>query len=130
MALDIWAQSSGYRFESIEERSVVQQQLPVTYSTGFEDSTDINFKVISGKLPVGLRLENDMILGTPFEVPRTTDFEFVIRASYNNQIADRTFFWTVEGSDEPRWETPAGSLPIGANDLYFVLGVTHIGALT
>ena len=126
MALDIWAQSSGYRFESIEERSVVQQQLPVTYSTGFEDSTDINFKVISGKLPVGLRLENDMILGTPFEVPRTTDFEFVIRASYNNQIADRTFFWTVEGSDEPRWETPAGSLPIGANDLYFVLDSSYI----
>lgn len=126
MELNIWTQSSGYRFNTIQERSIVNQQLPVTYSPGFDDSTDIKFEVISGQLPIGLRIENDTIVGTPFEVPRTTDFRFVIRAKYNTEIADRTFFWTIEGSDEPRWETAPGSLPIGPNDQYFVLDSSYI----
>ncbi len=126
MALSIWAQPSGYRFGTIQERSIVNQQLPVTYSTGFDDSTNLDFRIIAGKLPPGLRLENDTIIGTPFEVPRTTDFEFVVRARYDDQIADRTFYWTIEGSDEPRWETAAGSLPVGPNDQYFILDSSYI----
>jgi hypothetical protein len=126
MALTIWSQPSGYRFTTIQERTIVNQQLPVSYSNGFDDSTNLDFKVISGKLPEGLRLENDMIIGTPFEVPRTTDFKFVIRATYDNQIADRTFYWTIEGADEPRWDTQSGSLPIGPNDRYFVLDSSYI----
>lgn len=126
MALTIWSQPSGYRFTAIQERTIVNQQLPVSYSNGFDDSTNLDFKVISGKLPEGLRLENDMIVGTPFEVPRTTDFKFVIRATYDNQIADRTFYWTIEGPDEPRWDTQSGSLPIGPNDRYFVLDSSYI----
>ena len=126
MALTIWSQPSGYRFGTIQERTIVNQQLPVSYSSGFDDSTNLDFKVISGKLPEGLRLENDMIVGTPFEVPRTTDFKFVIRATYDSQIADRTFYWTIEGSDEPRWDTQAGSLPVGPNDRYFVLDSSYI----
>ena len=59
-------------------------------------------------------------------MPRPTEFEFVIRASYNNQIADRTFFWTVEGQDEPTWETAAGALPLGANDQYYILDSSYI----
>ena len=126
MELSIWTQPSGYRFNTIQERAIVNQQLPVTYSSGFDDSTNLDFKVIAGKLPEGLRLENDMILGTPFEVPRTTDFRFVIRATYDNVISDRTFFWTVEGADEPRWDTQAGSLPVGPNDQYYVLDSSYI----
>lgn len=126
MALSIWTQPSGYRFNTIQERSIVNQQLPVTYSTGFDDSTNLDFKVIAGKLPDGLRLENDTIVGTPFEVPRTTDFRFVIRAEYDNQLADRTFYWTIQGPDEPRWDTQAGSLPVGPNDQYFILDSSYI----
>ena len=126
MALSIWTQQSGYKFNAVQERTIVNQQLPVSYGSGFDDSTSLNFKVISGKLPTGLRLENDVIVGTPYEVPRPTEFEFVIRASYNNQIADRTFFWTVEGQDEPTWETAAGALPLGANDQYYILDSSYI----
>lgn len=126
MALTIWTQPSGYRFNTIQERTIVNQQLPVTYSTGFDDSTNLDFKVIAGKLPDGLRLENDTIVGTPFEVPRTTDFKFVIRAKYDNQLADRTFYWTIQGPDEPRWDTQAGSLPVGPNNRYFILDSSYI----
>jgi hypothetical protein len=125
MALSVWTERSGYRFDTIQERSIVNLQLPVNY--GLEDvPADFNFKVISGKLPIGLRIDGDNIIGTPFEVPRSTDFEFVIRASYNNQIADRTFFWTIEGSDEPTWETAAGDLPLGGNGQYFILDSSYI----
>ena len=120
MALNVWSERSGYRFATIQERSIVNTLLPVSTSTG------ISFSIISGKLPPGLRIVNNTIQGTPFEVPRTTDFEFVIRASNGTQIADRTFFWTIEGADTPTWETAAGSLPIGANDQYYILDSSYV----
>jgi hypothetical protein len=125
MALNIWTQRSGYKFNTLQERTIVDQQLPISYEPGVDESA-FTFKVISGKMPIGLRIEGDKILGTPFEVPRSTDFEFVVRASYNNQIADRTFFWTVEGRDEPNWETPAGSLAVGPNDQYYILDSSYV----
>jgi hypothetical protein len=103
MALTVWTQRSGYRFSTIQERSIVNLLLPSN------NSVEIDYSVISGRLPPGLRIVNNTIQGSPFEVPRTTDFEFVIRASNGTQIADRTFFWTVEGADEPTWSTPEGS---------------------
>lgn len=120
MALSIWTERSGYRFATIQERSIVDIPLPVSSSSG------ITFSVISGKLPIGLRIVNDNIQGTPFEVPRTTDFEFVIRATDGTQISDRTFFWTIEGSDEPEWQTAAGTLPIGPNDQYYILDSSYV----
>lgn len=126
MALNIWTQRSGYEFSSTAEGSDIVQQLPVSYTALGVTASQVTFTVISGKLPVGLRLSSDYIVGTPFEVPRTTVFEFVIRASYNGQIADRTFFWTIEGADEPTWITPAGSLPVGANDQYYILDSSYI----
>ena len=120
MALSVWTQPSGYRFSTIEERSVVNTPLPVSTSTG------ITFSVISGKLPIGLRIEGANIVGTPFEVPRSTDFEFVIRASNGTAIADRTFFWAINGADEPTWETAAGTLPIGANNQYYILDSSYV----
>lgn len=126
MALNIWTQRSGYEFSSTSEGSDLVQQLPVSYTALGVTANDVTFAVISGRVPPGLRLSGDYLIGTPFEVPRTTVFEFVIRASYNGQIADRTFFWTVEGADEPIWVTPAGSLAIGANDQYYVLDSSYI----
>lgn len=124
--LQIWTQKSGYSFGTIQERSVVNQQLPVSYSNLFNDSTNVSFTVISGRLPSGLRLENDMLVGTPFEVPRITEFQFVIRAQYGTEFADRTFFITIEGSDEPVWQTPAGPLPVGTNNAYYILDSSYI----
>ena len=126
MALNIWTQRSGYEFSSVAEGSEIVQQLPVSYTALGITANDVTFTVISGRVPHGLRLSSDYIIGTPFEVPRTTVFEFVIRASYNGQIADRTFFWTIEGADEPTWVTPVGSLPVGANDQYYILDSSYI----
>ena len=124
MTLSIWTERSGFKFAAIEERSIVNTPLPVSYN-GIV-SENVTFSIISGKLPLGLRLEDDAIKGTPFEVPRSTEFEFVIRASYNNQISDRTFYWTINGADEPTWETVEGTLPVGANDQFYILDSSYI----
>lgn len=124
--LNIWSVPSGYSYGVIQERSIVNLGLPVTYVNNFNDSTNTSFVVISGSLPPGLRIEEDRIVGTPFEVPRTTDFKFVVRANYNSEIADRTLNITVAGSDDPVWLTAAGRLPIGTNDAYFILDNSYI----
>lgn len=82
-----------------------------------------NYKVVSGQLPPGLFISGTDIIGAAFQVPRSRDFKFVIRASRSsdNTISDRTFVMPVDGADEPSWITPAGLLPIGANDLTFIL---------
>jgi hypothetical protein len=120
MALSVWTERSGYRFDTIQERNIVNISLPAV------NNNEISYSVISGKLPPGLRIVNNTIQGTPFEVPRSTDFEFVIRASNGTQIADRTFFLTVEGADQPVWQTAAGSLPIGPNNVYYILDSSYI----
>jgi hypothetical protein len=120
MALTVWTEKSGYRFGTIQERTMINLTLPA------DDSVEITYSVISGKLPPGLRIVNNTIQGTAFEVPRSTDFEFVIRANNGIQIADRTFFWTVEGADQPVWQTAAGSLPIGPNNVYYILDNSYI----
>lgn len=126
MALSIWTEKSGYSFGSVSERTRVNQSLPVAYDNLFDDSTNVDFSVIAGQLPPGLRIQEDRIVGTPFEVVRTTEFKFVIRANYDGQLADRTFKMTVVGEDEPTWVTNAGSLPIGSNDAYYILDSSYI----
>lgn len=126
MALSIWTEKSGYSFGSVSERTRVDQSLPVSYSDLFDDSTNVDFTVIAGQLPPGLRIQDDRILGTPFEVVRTTEFKFVIRASYDGELADRTFTMTVVGADEPTWITNEGSLAIGTNDAYYILDTSYI----
>lgn len=118
MPLNVWTERSGYSFNTIQERTLINQPLPVVGTA--------TYSLISGKLPPGLRIVDDAIIGSAFEVPRSTEFKFVIRASYNNEIADRTFFWTVEGADQPVWQTAAGSLPIGPNNVYYILDSSYI----
>lgn len=77
--------------------------------------------VISGKLPPGLRVEGTEILGTPFEVPARTEYKVVLRASYFNDIQDRTFKFYVSGADDPRWITNEDLLPVGTGESYFIL---------
>jgi hypothetical protein len=105
--LTVWTQKSGYQLASIDERRTVEIVLPTT-----GDLTGITFSVIAGSLPEGLRLENNIIRGTPFEVRRVTESTFVIRAASATEISDRTFKITVSGSDAPVWLTPEGPLTL------------------
>jgi hypothetical protein len=83
---------------------------------------DTSFTEISGELPPGLRIEKFSIVGTPYEVARTVEFTFVIRAQdLENNIEDRYFTMSVEGADEPQWITAEGALPAGRNNAFFVL---------
>lgn len=120
MALTVWTKSSGYSFGTFQERVEFNQSLPVTNDTG------VSYAVISGKLPTGLRIDGNIIRGTPFEVARLTEFIFCIRASKNGEISDRTFSITIDGADGPEFITPAGDLDIGPNNQYFVLDSTYV----
>jgi len=117
--LNIWTEKSGYTFGTIQEGAIINLPLPTNNNAP-------QFKVISGQLPTGLRIVNSNIVGTAFEVPRTTEFNFCIRATLSNQISDRTFKITVEGADVPVFNTNEGSLPVGTNSLYFVLDSSFV----
>lgn len=105
MALPNWTKLNG-DLANIEERTNVTIPIPLGSTDG------VTVSVISGEIPPGLRIENFNILGTAFEVGRTTEFEFVLRASNAEGIADRTFTITVNGADAPVWQTNEGPLPL------------------
>lgn len=122
MALHVWTQPSGYNFGIYNERLTVNLPLPVV----LPEMGLIRFKIISGSLPRGLKLEGSTIVGTPFEVPRTTEYRFVIRAEDGVDVADRTFLMSIEGSDEPTWLTPEGLLPVGGNNAFYIIDSSFI----
>lgn len=113
--LPTWTKPNKASLGTINERQGYSIPLPLSNTFGLSSS------IISGSLPPGMRLENNIILGTPFEVAKTTIFTFVVRARTTGGISDKTFSITVEGSDAPNWLTPEGNLPIGANQAYFIL---------
>jgi hypothetical protein len=120
--LNIWSVKSGHSIVTLQERTVHKDihgvdhriRLPLLVSDG--ELSNITFNVISGALPQGLRLIDNYISGSPYEVVRTTVSTFVIRArnSVTEEISDRTLSITVEGADAPRWITAEGTLPVGA----------------
>ena len=120
MTLTVWTKPSGYSLGTFQERVKFSQTLPVTGDDG------VTYKVISGLLPPGLRLEGHTVLGTPYEVPRSTDFQFCIRATKGTDISDRTLIITIEGEDPPTFVTPEGSLDIGDANQYFTLDSSFI----
>lgn len=122
MPLQVWTLPSGYNLGTFSERDILTLNLPADPGPGI----NVTYKVISGTLPTGLKLIGSTIIGTPFEVARRTDYRFVIRATANGQFADRTFIMTIEGSDEPKWLTPQGPLPVGPNDAYYVIDSSFI----
>ena len=105
MPLPVWTIANGELAE-VEERKNTELVLPL------ESTEGISLSIISGELPPGLRLENYSIKGTPFEVGKSTEFEFVIRASNLEGISDRTYKILVFGADEPVWQTNEGPLPL------------------
>lgn len=103
-----------------ESRPINLQPIPLGVAEG------ATIAIISGSLPPGLRIINNTIQGTPLEVARETEFKFVLRASLNGEIDDRTFKISVTGPDVPTWITPAGALPIGNNDTFYILDSSPI----
>lgn len=116
MALPKWTVLTGYDLGTVSERSAVNIPLPLQTTSG------VTVTLISGSFPPGCRLENYTIKGFPFEVNKTTEYEFVLRASTTEGISDRTFKLTIEGPDVPVWQTPAGllSLTAGSTGQYWI----------
>ena len=123
----LWTAKNNTLLRSIEEGRTLRaakegetraaELLPID----LEVDADANLEVISGSLPPGLQIKEKTIQGTPLEVPRETEFKFVIRATKDTEFDDRTFSINVSGADVPIWETAAGMLPIGNNDTFYIL---------
>lgn len=123
----LWTAKNNILLRSIEEGKTLREAktgesrsdelLPIE----LEVDGDATLSIISGSLPPGLQIKEHTIQGTPLEVARETEFKFVIRASKNSEIDDRTFRISVSGADKPIWETSAGSLPVGSNDTFYIL---------
>ncbi len=111
---DYWTRKSGDTLAVLQERVTTTLPLPLQ-----EEQATI--ALIGGKLPGGLRLDGNSLVGTPFEVARDTTSQFVLRATYNNTISDRTYKIIVQGADEPNWQTAEDLLPVGKGDAFFVL---------
>ena len=121
MALNIWYQKSGFSLGTFQERTQLDIRLPISYGI-----TGVEYTIISGKLPGGLYIKGENILGSAYEVARTTVFTFCIRATKDGEISDRTFNITIEGADAPEFITPPGLLGIGTNSQFFVLESTMV----
>ena len=82
---NFWTSNNGDSLGTLQEQvTIAPLQLPLS-------ETNATVTLISGSLPTGLRLINNTIAGTPIEVARETVSTFVLRATYNSQISDRTF---------------------------------------
>ncbi len=110
-----WTTPAG-NLGTLTERLVTNIPLQVSSDVG-----PVTLSIISGSLPRGLRLNGFAIKGSPVEVKKFTTNRFVIRASDNIDIEDRTFSISIDGSDEPQWITEAGFLNVGKGAAYFVL---------
>jgi hypothetical protein len=123
----LWTAKNNILLRSIEEGKTLRaaksgetrstELLPID----LEVDTGATLEIISGSLPPGLQIKEKTIQGTPLEVARETEFKFVVRATKDSEIDDRTFKINVSGADKPIWETSAGILPIGKNDTFYIL---------
>ena len=109
----LWTVNPGHNLGTYQESITQTIALPVT--------TGCTLSLISGKLPGGLRISGDNLLGTPFEVNRLKTFRFVIRAVKGNNKEDITLQITIDGADAPVWVTNEGPLPIGPNNRFYIL---------
>jgi hypothetical protein len=110
-----WITPAG-RISIVTERVTLEIPLEATSPAG-----PVEYSLIAGNLPRGLRLDRGVIKGSPTEVRRYTVSRFVIRASAGLDIEDRTFSIDVDGSDAPVWITREGFLNVGEGENFFVL---------
>ena len=110
----LWTQSSGTILATLQERQTTTVSLPL-------ENPIAATALISGALPNGMRLESNAIVGTPLQVARETTSTFVIRATLDSVINDRTFKIITQGQDAPTWVTKTDLLPVGIDGQYFIL---------
>lgn len=115
---DLWSQPSGTLLANLEENVTTTIPLPVLNRS--------TVSLISGSLPPGLRISGNNIIGTPYEVARLLEYRFVLRATLDQTIRDRTFKLTVSGEDAPDWVTDPGLLPVGNNNTFYILDSSPI----
>lgn len=115
---DLWTVQTGFNLGTYQERVPTTITLPVS---GADTIT-----TIAGTIPPGLRLEGQTLIGTPFQVSRSTQYEFCLRAKHDTRIQDRTFTVNIEGPDAPTWITPEGTLPIGQDSQLFILDSSYV----
>lgn len=113
-----WTQPSGTTLVTTNEEETISLGLPIAVGVS------PTISVIAGSLPPGLRISQNIIVGTPRQVERTTTFTFVLRSTLNNDIEDRTYKIIITGPDDPLWKTKEGRLPVGnspINNRFFIL---------
>lgn len=119
----VWNTPAG-RIDILQER--VYTEIPLNASTT-QPSTSIEYSLISGSLPRGMRLSNTgVIKGSPVEEFKYTSFRFVIRADDGLDVIDRTFSIDIDGYDEPYWVTREGFLNVGPAQAYYVLDNSYV----
>ena len=112
---NLWNVVTGTRLNTLIERSQVNIILPLANGV----SADI--ELISGSIPSGTRLENNIITGTVFEVAYDTTFNAVFRATTDTAFHDCTIEFVVTGPDSPTWQTAEGLLAVGSSNSLFIL---------
>lgn len=113
--VNFWTKISGDTLLTLEEQvTIAPFSLPLS-------QPDATVTIISGELPDGLYLDGTQLRGTPREVSKEETSTFVMRATYDGEISDRTFKILVLGPDNPLWKTPEDLLALGNNNTYFIL---------
>ena len=112
---NLWNVATGTRLRTIIERSSVNILLPLV------NNIAADVELISGSIPTGTRLENNIITGTVFEVAYDTTFNAVFRAVADIGFQDCTIEFVVTGPDSPTWQTNEGLLAVGSNNSLFIL---------
>jgi len=113
--LNLWNVATGNRLRTIIERSQVNILLPLA------NAVEAEVEIISGSIPTGTRLEDNIITGTVFEVAYDTTFNAVFRATTDDGFQDCTIEFVVTGPDSPTWQTNEGLLAVGSNNSLFIL---------
>ena len=115
---NFWTEKNNTLLKTLEETVEI---LPGELTLPLNTTQDIIITLISGSLPNGVDISGTELVGTPVEVVVETEYTFVLRATKNNEIQDRTLRLRVVGADQPEWITPAGSLPVGPSEAIFIL---------
>lgn len=98
--IPIWTCDNLYFIDTIKEMDYYEHNLLINSEL---ESDRISYSIIKGFLPQGLLIIDNMIQGIPVKVESTAEYEFTIRAKYDNRYEDRTFFIMVENSDRFIW---------------------------
>lgn len=118
---DFWKFKTGTKLTTLEERITTSFQLPLKDELIPLVGSTITVTILNGNIPRGLRLQNSILVGTPYEVNIETVYTFTVRAEQYGHVDDRTYSIVVTGPDDPVWITPEDLLPIGTNNSLFLI---------